>query len=271
MCGRYVLTQTHARSLLAQLGVRLEAENRGLPPSRYNLPPGSPILAVRSPAKPPKPRAENWPPTADNSRTPPAPESPGTARELAWLHWGLTPAWAGTDTRPLTNARAESLVDKPTFRRAYQSRRCLIPASGFYEWQVTGRTRRPWLFQGRKHQPFAFAALWETYHTPDGQILEACALITTAANALMQPIHHRMPAILLEAAAWEAWLDPRITSTQALAPLLRPLPAEALSATPVSARVNQVRHDDPACLEPVTPGEAGDAAADDTAQLSLGL
>lgn len=146
-----------------------------------------------------------------------------------------------------------------------------MPASGFYEWQVTGRLRQPWLFRLRDEQPFAFAALWETYLTPEGQTLEACALITTAANALMQPIHHRMPAILLEASAWTAWLDPRITSADTLAPLLRPLPTDALSATPVSARVNQVRHDDPACLEPAIPGLDGDASSDGTTQLSLGF
>jgi putative SOS response-associated peptidase YedK len=251
MCGRYVLTQTDAKSLLAQLGVRLEAPGRALPPSRYNLPPGGPILAVRACTT--------------------TPDSPAPARELAWLHWGLTPTWAGADARPLTNARAETLGEKPSFRRAFQSRRCLVPASGFYEWKLTGRLRQPWLFRLRDEQPFAFAALWETYRTPEGQTLEACVLITTAANALMQPVHHRMPAILADASAWTAWLDPRITSTDSLAPLLRPLPAEALSATPVSARVNQVRHDDPACLEPATPGCDGDPAADGTAQLSLGF
>jgi len=182
------------------------------------------------------------------------------------------PAWASADTRPVTNARAESLADKPTFRSAYQSRRCLIPASGFYEWQSTGRTRRPWHFQLRDDHPFAFAGLWETYRAANGQLIESCALITTAANALMLPIHHRMPAILFDAAAWSAWLDPQITSAVTLAPLLRPLTPDALSATAVSARVNQTRNDDAACLNPATPGDDNHTATDGgTSQLTLGL
>lgn len=260
MCGRYVLTQDHAKALLVQLGVRLEAEGRALPPSRYNLPPGGPILAVRTSEKP------NLLGYALS----------GPPRELAWLQWGLVPAWASADTRPSTNARAESLVDKPTFRSAYQSRRCLIPASGFYEWQVVGRTRRPWLFRLRDDQPFAFAGLWETYRAPDGQILESCALITTAANALMQPVHHRMPALLVEPAAWSAWLDPQNTSADTLSPLLRPLRADALTATAVSPRVNHTRNDGPACMAPATAEDdnidANPTGDDDGApQLTLSL
>ena len=261
MCGRYVLTQDHAKSLLAQLGVRLEAgESSPLPPSRFNLPPGGPILAVRACAATSTPLCYTLPRAA--------PEPP---RELAWLQWGLVPTWADAHTRPVTNARAESLVDKPTFRRAYQSRRCLIPASGFYEWQVVGRTRRPWLFRLRDDQPFAFAGLWETYLSPSGQILESCALITTAANALMQPVHHRMPALLVEPAAWTAWLDPRSTSPDTLAPLLRPLPTDALTATAVSPRVNQTCNDDPACLAPVTAADDNAIDEDGAPQLTLGF
>ncbi|MCS6243930.1 MAG: SOS response-associated peptidase [Opitutus sp.] len=255
MCGRYVLTQAHAKSLLAQLGVRLEAHTgRVPPPSRYNIPPGGPVLAVRA-------RTEKSNPLGYTLARPAPEPAPEPAREIAWLHWGLLPAWAGADTRPVTNARAESLAEKPSFRRAFQSRRCIIPASGFYEWQSTGRTRRPWLFRLHNDQSFAFAGLWETYRAPDGQLVESCALITTAANTLMQPIHHRMPAMLVDAAAWSAWLDPQITSADILAPLLRPLPPDALSATAVSARVNQTRNDDPACLDPA-PATATDGDSD---------
>lgn len=282
MCGRYVLTQAHAKSLLAQLGVRLEAHPGRVPPhSRYNIPPGGPVLAVRAQAEKSNPLGYAFPR--------PAPEpSPEPAREIAWLNWGLLPTWAGPDTRPVTNARAESLADKPTFRRAFQSRRCLIPASGFYEWQVVGRTRRPWLFRLREDQSFAFAGLWETYLSPGGQLVESCAVITTATNTLMQPVHHRMPTMLVDAAAWSAWLDPQITSAATLAPLLRPLSPDALSATAVSPRVNQTRNDDPACLDPASdtdtdgdifvngsaksPKDAAPTADDGgAAQLTLGL
>lgn len=225
MCCRYVLQQDHAKSLLEKLGVLLAAG--ALPPTRYNQPPGGRIPAVRNRAS-----------------------SAANVRELAPLHWGLVPSWARDARSPVVNARAESLADKPTFRDAYRARRCLVPASGFYEWKVYGRTREPWLFQLRDGQPFAFAGLWETWRAPDGELLESCALVTTAPNAVMEPVHHRMPAILVDAAAWDAWLDPSLTSPDALAPLLRPFPAEAMTAVAVDARVNNVRHDDEACLAP---------------------
>ena len=259
MCGRYVLTQDHAKALLAQLGVRLSAAGAGtptLPASRYNLPPGGPVLAVRPATQKPHPSGDATSGSADAGE-----------RELVWLTWGLTPAWAGADARPLINARAESLAAKPAFRDAYRSRRCLVLASAFYEWQVVGRTRQPWLFRRTLGQPFAFAGLWETYRAADGQSIASCALITTAANALMQPVHHRMPAILAEAEAWNAWLDPRINSADTLDALLQPLPAEALTATPVSPRVNHIRHDDPACLEPAD----AHPAVDGEPQLTLSL
>ena len=297
MCGRYVLTQDHARALLAQLGVRQAADAPALPASRYNLPPGGPVLAVLPAAAKPNrlgdalsgPTGASLPPGTPRAPAPrlqaqnntigwfgspagaaftgPAGSADAGQRELAWLRWGLTPVWAAADTRPVTNARAESLAAKPTFREAYRSRRCLVLASAFYEWQVVGRTRRPWLFRRPEGQPFAFAGLWETYRASDGQSIASCALITTAANALMQPVHHRMPAILVEAEAWKTWLDPRISSTDTLDALLQPLPCEALTATPVNPRVNQIRHDDPSCLDPA----GAHPGADGEPQLALGL
>ncbi|MFA6285859.1 MAG: SOS response-associated peptidase [Opitutaceae bacterium] len=235
MCCRYVLLQEHTKSVLAQLGVLIE--NAALPSSRYNLSPGAGIPAVRN-----RPASHT--------------------RELASLHWGLVPSWTHDRSNPPpVNARAESLAGKPSFRDAFRSRRCLIPASGFYEWAVQGRVRKPWLFRLRDERPFALAGLWETWLAPDGDVLESCAVVTTAPNALMAPIHHRMPVMLAGLADWEAWLDPHVTEPASLMPLLRPFPSEAMTALAVSPHVNNVRHDDPLCLVP----------APEDPQMGLGL
>lgn len=223
MCCRYVLLQEHTGDLLARLGVLLE--KGALPASRYNLSPGTRIPAVRH---------------RDD------------ARELTALHWGLVPSWARDATTPVVNARAESLAGKPSFRDALRSRRCLIPASGFYEWAVHGRTRSPWFFRLRDGRPFALAGLWESWRSHDGSVLESCAVVTTAPNALMAPVHHRMPVMLDGPAAWDAWLDPDLTGPSSLTPLLRPLDAGTMTASAVSSHVNNARHDDPDCLAPAT-------------------
>lgn len=230
MCCRYVLLKEDAKSLLEKLGSLLEAG--ATTPTRYNISPGGRIPAVR------------------------ATSTSGT-REFTSLHWGLTPSWARDNAAPVVNARAETLAEKPTFRDALRSRRCLIPASGFYEWKVAGRAREPWFFRLRDDQPFAFAGLWDTWRSPAGEIHESCALVTTAPNSVMEPIHHRMPALLTERAAWDAWLDPRNDSITALAYLLHPLPAEAMTAMAVSPHVNNNRHDDPECLAPASEQQLG--------------
>ncbi len=225
MCCRYVLLQDHAKTLLAQLGVPL-AEGSA-PSSRYNITPSTGILAVRN-------------------------QPGGIKRELASLHWGLIPSWARASASPVVNARDESLAGKPTFRDAFRSRRCLIPASGFYEWKAVGRSRQPWLFRLRDEQPFFLAGLWETWRAPDGTALESCAVVTTTPNAMMGSIHHRMPVMLADAASWNRWLDPRVTEPSELALLLRPFPAKTMTAFALSPRVNNVRHDDPLCLAPAS-------------------
>ncbi|MBC8039553.1 MAG: SOS response-associated peptidase [Opitutaceae bacterium] len=235
MCCRYVLLQEHAKSFLETLGALLSAGTQ-LPPTRYNIPPGGRIPVIRNQVE----------------RVDPKALSETSALEFTSLHWGLTPSWARSADSPVVNARAESLAEKPTFRDAYRFRRCLIPASGFYEWKISGRSREPWLFRLRDERPFAFAALWDTWRTPDGTAHESCALITTAPNSVMSPVHHRMPAILTTPATCAAWLDPRITSTDTLTPLLAPLPAEAMTALAVTPHFNSLAHDDPACLAHAT-------------------
>ncbi len=228
MCCRFLLLQQHFREVLERLGLDQVPEFA----SRHNIAPGTAIPAVRT--KAPARRR---------------PGQGGSAREFVPLHWGLTPAWASSRGSGLMNARAESLADKPSFRDAFRTRRCVIPASGFYEWAVLGRTRQPWLFRRRDGQPFGLAGLWEAWHAPDGTVLESCAIVTTEPNDLMRPIHHRMP-VMLTPDQFDPWLDPRETDPNRLAPLLRPPDAGTMSATALAPRVNSVHHDDPACLAP---------------------
>lgn len=239
MCCRYVLLQEHAKTLLAQIGALLES-GASLPPSRHNIAPGAPIPAVRRrPAQ-----------TACHLIS----DKPA---ELVALHWGLSPTWGRADSAPLVNARAESLFEKPSFRDAALSRRCLVPASGFYEWKISGRSREPWLFRLRDRRPFWLAALWDVSRAPDGGLRDALAVVTTAPNAVMSPVHHRMPVLLPDAASALAWLDPRITSSDTLLPLLRPAPDADLDALAVNPAVNDIRHDAPDCIEPASVQQLG--------------
>jgi putative SOS response-associated peptidase YedK len=183
------------------------------------------------------------------------------------LRWGLVPSWAKSDesATQLVNARAETLTSKPSFRDALRTRRCLIPASGFYEWEHLGRARKPWLFRLRDDRPFAFAGLWESWRAPGGEALESCAVITSEPNELMRPIHHRMP-VMLGPEQFMPWLDPGVTEPDELTPLLRIPPAEQMHALAVRRFVSNVRHEGPECIVPAGTGDDGEGK-----QFSLGL
>ena len=254
MCTRYVLLQEHLRELLARLGLDADA---GFV-SRYNIAPGSFIPAVRTQSRTARPAVPAHRNLGEVGNFP-------NGREAVALRWGLVPSWAKSDDgTQLVNARAETLTAKPSFRDALRSRRCLIPASGFYEWETIGRAKKPWLFRWRDEQPFAFAGLWDSWRASDGATLETCAMITTEPNELMRPIHNRMPVILTPE-QFDPWLDALVTEPEKLAPLLHPPSATAMSAVPVSRHVSNVRHEGPECLAPAESDEAGDA------QFSLGL
>ena len=171
-------------------------------------------------------------------------------RELVAMRWGLVPGWAddlAIGVR-MINARAETIATKPAFRAAFRHRRCLIPANGFYEWKPAGKRKQPYFCRLGGQALFAMAGLWEEWRSPDGEVVKTYTVITTDANAEMKAIHDRMPAIILPG-AYASWLtapDPT--------PLLVPLPAATLDVYPVSARVNGVRNDDAALLEPAEVG-----------------
>ena len=135
----------------------------------------------------------------------------------------------------------------------FQAPTCLIPADGFIEWQVIpgSKIKQPWFITLEDRQPMAFAGLWERWRSPEGEELESCSIIVTDANALMRPIHDRMPVILAPD-AWSAWLEPENKDAQALQNLLKPYPAEGMVAWPVSTLVNSPRNDSVECLEALT-------------------
>jgi len=168
-------------------------------------------------------------------------------RRLGSFRWGLVPWFAkdATGGAKMINARAETVADKPAFRRALERRRCILPADGFYEWLRTGKERLPQLFTAGDDSVLAFAGLWEVWRPkddPDAEPLRTCTIITTSANATMRPIHDRMP-VVLPPDVWDRWLDPSPLPVAELTSLLVPAPDGLLVRRPVSTRVNNVKNE----------------------------
>ena len=223
MCGRY--------SLIAEIGelaLRFEFDASGLEqPPRYNVAPTQPVLAVRS----------------------------GEPRRASYMRWGLVPSRAGgaPSGPPLINARAETVAERGLFGSALTTRRCLVPADGFYEWKRDGGTRWPVRFTLASGEPFAFAGLWQTWQDPRGETAASCAIITTEANELLRPVHDRMPVILprdLES----LWLEEELQDSAALSSLLAPYPSGDMEAYEVSTLVNSAINDGPELIAPVEQG-----------------
>jgi len=230
MCGRFARRST--REVLAEwFGVDLEDAPEFVP--SYNAAPQSVQPVVRL--------------GRDSGRP-----------EFALLRWGLVPYWAkdakiGYST---INARAEEVETKPAFREALRNRRCLVPADAFYEWQKRGaKSRQPFAIGLKAGEPFAFAGLWERWRPKDGEPLESFTILTTDPNAILEPIHNRMP-VILEPKDYARWMQPAESADRLPVDLLRPYPAEDMIAWPVADRVGNVRNDDPELL---AESDAGDA------------
>ena len=224
MCGRFGLfvTPEVLEEYFSLTDLAADA-----PQPRYNLTPGQAVAAVR--------------------------EHDGR-RRLDALQWGLVPFWAKDVSigRRLVNARLDSIAAKPAFREAWQRRRCLIPASGFYEWsEPRGGRKRPYFIRSAGEPLLALAGLWERWRTPAGEKFETCVIVTTDANAQLVRIHDRMP-LLIPRDAHALWLDPRSSIEEVLKLALRP---PALDAHPVGFGVNDPRNDDESLIAPVA--EAG--------------
>lgn len=172
-------------------------------------------------------------------------------REMALVRWGLIPAWSKEPKTEYStiNARAETVASKPAFRSAFRSRRCLVPADGYFEWQKRpgSKLKQPFLVSLKDQGLFAFAGLWERWQQGDTAI-ESCTIIVTDANALTRPIHDRMP-VILDPSNYDVWLD-RNTPLATLQALLKPYDSERMKAFPVGTRVNNPRNDDPQLIEP---------------------
>ena len=174
----------------------------------------------------------------------------GGQRRLEVLRWGLIPPWAddpGIGSR-MINARSETAPGKPSFRRAFRERRCLIPADGFYEWQRTNGAKQPYYIHMEDGRPFAFAGLWESWSKGGEGELRTCTILTTGANALVGEVHDRMP-VILAADAYDVWLVPA-SERDELTGLLAPYPEDEMEAYPVSRFVNSPQNNDPRCIEP---------------------
>ena len=165
--------------------------------------------------------------------------------EAVMMQWGLVPHWAKDITathRPI-NARAEGLAEKPMFRDLLRTKRCIVPASGFFEWKQEGRRKVPFYIHVKDDPVFAFAGLYDIWRNPAGVSLTTYTIITTAANTLMAPIHNRMPVILRQDDEMR-WLSREVLSTDEVRRILAPYPHEGMEAYPVSERVNNPAADD---------------------------
>jgi putative SOS response-associated peptidase YedK len=219
VCGRFAIGNPKLRRIAEVLGISFPEV---LP--RYNVAPTQEIPAIR--------------------------RSAGDGYELLPMRWGLVPHWSrepGTGFSSF-NARAESAATKPAFRDSFRSRRCLIPASGFYEWEHAGGCKHPWYFTDARGDGFAFAGLWDLWRGPDEE-LTSCTILVGPPNNIVGTIHDRMPVILPEE-AYAVWLDPR-SSIERLRSLLVPFPSERMRAWPVSAAVGNPRNESPDLIEPV--------------------
>ncbi len=222
MCGRFALV---ADGQALQLQFDLTALPSELLTARYNIAPTQPVMVITNTAP----------------------------QTITFQKWGLIPSWSKDPSiaSSLINARAETLEEKPSFRTAFKRRRCIIPATGFYEWgKGEGKTKQPYYIHLKDNQLFGFAGLWETWHSPDGDMVETCTIITTEPNDLIRPLHHRM-AVILDPDDYELWLSPDELPPMALKPLLTAYPAEQMAYYPISTLVNNVRNDSPECIKPL--------------------
>ncbi|PMB15265.1 SOS response-associated peptidase [Fischerella thermalis] len=178
--------------------------------------------------------------------------SEGNKREIQRLRWGLIPSWAKDQSMgaKLINARAETVAEKPAFRRAFKRQRCLVVADGFYEWQQQDGKKQPYYFRLSNGKPFGFAGLWEEWQSSEQERIKSCTILTTQANELLQMVHDRMP-VILQQENYDLWLDPQVHDVELLQPLLRPYPSEAMTSYPVTTLVNNPRNNSAECITPV--------------------
>lgn len=201
--------------------------------------------------------ALNWADFSDRFNIAPAAsvpvirQSPEGQRVVDLLKWGLVPHWSKDPSlgAKLNNARGETVSEKPSFRDAFKRRRCLVPASGFYEWKTEGKAKQPYFIHYKSEEPLAMGGLWESWRDEEGKILRTFCIITTGPNAVMEPIHDRMP-VLIQPKDFARWLSPEVEGSR-LMELIAPAPADAMEAWPVSKAVSRSASDGPELIEPL--------------------
>jgi len=222
MCGRFTLTVDPSQ--LQEAFGDFTFPSQFAP--RFNIAPSQPVLAIPNDAKN----------TAD------------------FFSWGLIPSWSKDPTiaTRLINARGETIAEKPSFRGSFKYKRCIIPVDGFYEWksQSGEKTKTPYFIHMKDHAPFAFAGLWDEWHSPDGSTLRTCTIITTEPNELMATLHNRMPVILNQK-DYAQWLGAAPQTPDHLLHLIKPFPSDKMSAYAVSTLVNKPGNDRPECVVPL--------------------
>jgi putative SOS response-associated peptidase YedK len=219
MCGRYRLTSVE------RIEEALEAEEleEFLTP-RYNIAPSQKVPIVRQ---------------------------HGGRRTLGLARWGLVPFWARDPSVGLINARSETVLQKPSFRSSFMNRRrCLIPADGFYEWSKLQKVKRPFNLGMADNSLFAFAGLWDSWKSPEGEVVESCTIMTTTPNSLLADLHDRMP-VIFPRRHYELWLAAPSSDAKRLTELLVPFEAELMRRYEISTFVNSPKNDTPDCIKPV--------------------
>jgi len=218
MCGRFALT-TPVDGLRRLFGF----DRIPNLPARYNIAPTQAVLAVRA---------------------------EGEARDCFMARWGLIPSWAKDASigAKMINARSETVREKPSFRTAFRRRRCLIPADAFYEWKTIAGAKQPYRIAFEDGEVLAFAGLWERWQGADGSDVESCSIVTTDANEILQPLHHRMP-VILDPGSFGSWLGG--AEDEAASHMFPYAGERRLTYHPVDRRLNNVRNDDAALADPV--------------------
>ncbi len=221
MCGRYSLT-VDKKKLLDEFHLQDEHLKNFAP--RYNIAPSQPVLAVASEQNHPK---------------------------LELFQWGLVPSWSKDPSigYKMINARAETLLEKPTFKGLMRAQRCLVIADGFYEWKQEGKRKTPYYIRLKSHRPFGFAGLWSHWAGSDGSEINSCTIITTEPNLLMKPIHNRMP-VIIPAEKRNVWLDSSRYDGAYAKLLLVPYLSDEMETFPVSKLVNDPKNDVAGCIAP---------------------
>jgi len=220
---------THAERYLAE---RFHASGEIDDHPRYNIAPTQPVLTVRR-------------------------EHGEKVRHFTMMRWGLIPHWAkdmSIGTRTL-NARSETVTKTPAFRDSILTKRCLIPADGFYEWRPMGRVKQPFCFEVGEGDVFALAGLWDEWKSPEGEIVESCTILTTTPNSLVEDMHDRMPVIVTPD-KYDLWLDPDVSDFDVIKDILKPYDADQMRRYPVSTKLNNSKNEGAESAAPVTLTDA---------------